>query len=141
MRILTGLAAGFVWMSLTTLALCAGLDAPIVGEELVFEEVDGMVAVEAEFSYKQTLTAIRRWYRTSAKEWPEPGRDTDGPHISPLARRGAGCSGQGRDITTALPKGGDRSLFQETASFTLKFLLECRGRFLQYTVVKKEKYA
>lgn len=57
-------------------------DQPIVGEELVFEERDGLLAVEAEYFYKQTATEIRRWYRTSAEERPVLGRDPDEAHVA-----------------------------------------------------------
>lgn len=56
------------------------LIAPIAGENLVFEETDGLVAVEAEHFFKQTKNEQRKWYRTSAVEWPETGRDIDSPH-------------------------------------------------------------
>lgn len=49
---------------------------------MVFEEVNGLVAVEAEFFYKQTLTDNRAWYRQSTKDHPKAGRDTDPPHLS-----------------------------------------------------------
>ncbi|MDX2432411.1 MAG: DUF5060 domain-containing protein [Bacteroides sp.] len=55
---------------------------PIVGEDVVFEEVDGVVAVEAEFFYKQSETEIRQWYRTSKEETPSVGRDEDEPHLA-----------------------------------------------------------
>ena len=52
----------------------------IVTADVVFEEVDGIVAVEAEFFYQQTKNEIRQWYRTSKNEIPTAGRDEDGPH-------------------------------------------------------------
>ena len=55
---------------------------PIVGEEVVFEEADGMVAVEAEFFYTQTNTETRQWYRTSRDESPHAGKDPDDPHVA-----------------------------------------------------------
>lgn len=56
------------------------LDKPVVSKELIFEERDGVAAVEAEFFYKQSKSHKRRWYRTSKSEWAKPGRDADGPH-------------------------------------------------------------
>lgn len=53
---------------------------PIVTGEVVFEEVNGLVAVEAEYFYKQTKNDVRAWFRTSRDELPEVGRDEDGPH-------------------------------------------------------------
>ena len=67
--------------------LCIGLVGvtqkytnPIVGEDVIFEEKDGLVAVEAEYFYKQSKNDVRAWYRTSKEEWPKVGRDEDGPH-------------------------------------------------------------
>ncbi|MFY0606472.1 MAG: hypothetical protein JXR10_07150 [Cyclobacteriaceae bacterium] len=54
---------------------------PIVKEEVVFEEKDGLVAVEAEFFYKQTKTDVRKWYRTTEKESPKIGKDSDPAHV------------------------------------------------------------
>ncbi len=53
----------------------------MVTEALVFEEVGGIVAVEAEYFFKQERTDIRKWYRTSKNEQPEVGRDEDSTHI------------------------------------------------------------
>lgn len=55
-------------------------DNPIVGKDVVFEETDGLLAVEAEYFYKQTKTDVRKWYRVSKNERPKVGRDEDGPH-------------------------------------------------------------
>ncbi len=54
---------------------------PIVKDDVVFEEVNGIVAVEAEFFYKQSQTDNRQWHRTSPKESPQLGRDEDKPHL------------------------------------------------------------
>ena len=56
--------------------------APIVAPNLVFDEVDGIVAVEAEHFYKQTLTDKRAWHITSSKSAPDLKPDAD-----PAARR------------------------------------------------------
>ncbi len=53
---------------------------PIVGKDAVFEEEYGIVAVEAEYFYKQSKSDIRQWYRTSKEEVPQVGPDEDGPH-------------------------------------------------------------
>lgn len=53
---------------------------PIVNENVVFEEKNGMVAVEAEYFYRQSMTDIRQWYRYSKDVWPKVGRDDDDPH-------------------------------------------------------------
>ena len=55
---------------------------PIVDEEVVFEEKDGVLAVEAEHFYKQTHMDVRRWYRISAEEQPVVGRDPDEAHVA-----------------------------------------------------------
>ncbi len=61
-------------------AVAQNFSDPIVGEEVVFEEKDGLVAVEAEYFYKQSKNNIRQWYRTSKNEVPNVGRDEDGSH-------------------------------------------------------------
>lgn len=53
----------------------------IVGEDVVFEEKNGIVAVEAEYFYKQTKNDVRAWYHTSKNEIPRVGRDEDTPHV------------------------------------------------------------
>ncbi len=68
-------------------ALAAGalanpaLTKPIAGENLVFEEVDGYVAVEAEHFFKQELDDVRAWYLTTAdkERRPRAGRGSE-PH-------------------------------------------------------------
>lgn len=73
----------FTGISLAMIAFTTILSAqsdPIVNEDLVFEETDGLVAVEAEFFYKQSLTEIRQWYIYSKDVWPKVGRDDDDPH-------------------------------------------------------------
>jgi hypothetical protein len=57
-----------------------GFHKPIVGEDVLFEESGGLLAVEAEYFYKQSKSEIRRWYRTSKDESVNVGRDEDGPH-------------------------------------------------------------
>ncbi|MFD1316398.1 hypothetical protein [Namhaeicola litoreus] len=54
---------------------------PVVDSLVVFEEKDGLVAVEAEYFYKQSKSDIRQWYRTSKNENPQVGRDDDGQHV------------------------------------------------------------
>ena len=57
-----------------------GLDNPIIDASVIFEENNGLVAVEAEHFYKQSKTKVRQWYRTSKNELPNVGRDEDGQH-------------------------------------------------------------
>ena len=54
-------------------------NAPIVDDQVIFEEKDGLVAVEAEYFYQQSKSEIREWYRTSKNESPAVGRDDDPP--------------------------------------------------------------
>ncbi len=77
-------------MILTTLvSLAAGVTAfandstaPIAATDLVFDEVDGIVAVEAEHFYKQTLTDKRAWHISSSKHVPEIKPDADPAHLA-----------------------------------------------------------
>lgn len=52
----------------------------IVDANVIFEEKDGLVAVEAEYFYKQSKSEIREWFRTSKEEAPRVGRDDDPQH-------------------------------------------------------------
>jgi hypothetical protein len=61
---------------------------PIVGKDVVFEEVDGVVAVEAEHFYKQTLNTVRSWYLFTPNQQPSLTPDGDPPHL-PGASGGA----------------------------------------------------
>ncbi|MCV9386668.1 hypothetical protein [Reichenbachiella ulvae] len=54
---------------------------PIVDESIIFEEKLGIVAVEAEFFYRQSKTDKREWYRSSKNEKPNAGRDEDTLHV------------------------------------------------------------
>jgi len=55
---------------------------PIIDNQVVFEEINGQVAVEAEYFFKQSQTEIRQWYRTSKNETPKVGRDDDDQHCA-----------------------------------------------------------
>jgi hypothetical protein len=66
----------------TAAILQAQTEKPIVNDKLIFEEKDGMVAVEAELFYKQTLTEIRQWYITSSGKLPSVTPDHDPQHIA-----------------------------------------------------------
>jgi hypothetical protein len=56
--------------------------SPIVATDLVFQEVDGMVAVEAEHFCEQTVTDKRAWYITSSTSSPNLKPDADDSHIA-----------------------------------------------------------
>ena len=58
--------------SLAILLVCntntfAQYDNAIVDENVVFEETNGLVAVEAEFFYKQTKGDVRKWYQSKSR--------------------------------------------------------------------------
>ena len=68
------------------LTLCVGAHAadlarPIVGRDLVFEERDGLVAVEAEHFHRQSFTGKRAWHLTSARHTPAEMPGGDPPHL------------------------------------------------------------
>ena len=56
------------------------LNSPIVGDEVIFLENDGMVSVEAEYFNKQSHSEIRQWYITTKEAITKVGRDEDAPH-------------------------------------------------------------
>ncbi|TWU30691.1 DUF5060 domain-containing protein [Novipirellula artificiosorum] len=56
--------------------------SPIATADLVFEEVDGVVAVEAEHFYEQKVTDKRAWYITSSKKAPDLKPDADDSHAA-----------------------------------------------------------
>ena len=72
--------AGIVLALISFSTLLNAQTDPIVDEDLVFEEIDGLVAVEAEYFYKQSKTEVRQWYMYSKDVWPKVGRDDDDPH-------------------------------------------------------------
>ncbi|WP_430931673.1 DUF5060 domain-containing protein [Saccharicrinis sp. 156] len=53
---------------------------PIVTEDVIFQENDGLVAVEAEYFYRQSKNDLRQWYMYQKDVWPKVGRDDDDPH-------------------------------------------------------------
>ena len=61
---------------------------PIVGEDVVFEETGGLVAVEAEHFFRQTQTDVRKWHLTTADITPAVEPDGD-PNHSANASGGA----------------------------------------------------
>lgn len=69
-----------IMFSLISKAQTTLLNKPVVDDQVVFEEKEGIVAVEAEYYYKQSKFEIRQWYRTSKNETPKVGRDDDNPH-------------------------------------------------------------
>lgn len=67
----------------TLTAATAGPKAgePIVKSDVVFEEVNGVVAVEAEHFFKQTLNNVRSWCLFSPAGQPKLTPDADPPHL------------------------------------------------------------
>jgi hypothetical protein len=59
----------------------ADSSSPGVSPKVVFEEKNGICAVEAEHFYKQTLTAVRKWYRVTSANIPLVSPDPDLPHL------------------------------------------------------------
>ncbi len=79
-RVMTGTVLGlFVFAS----AIHAADDprAALVDDSVVFEEVDGVVAVEAEHFQKQTHADKRAWYRFTPDVQPDVKPDGDPPHL------------------------------------------------------------
>jgi hypothetical protein len=68
---------------MVTAALAAVPDArqPMVGSDVVFEEVDGVVAVEAEHFQRQTLNKVRSWYIFTPDQRPKIDPDGDPAHL------------------------------------------------------------
>ena len=62
--------------------MAADLTKPIADAALVFDEGDGIVAVEAEHFYKQTLTDKRAWHITSPKPLSEAKPGGDPAHLA-----------------------------------------------------------
>jgi len=58
------------------------LNEPLASAELVHEEQNGFVAVEAEHFSKQKKAELRAWYRTSAEESPGLQPDADPAHVA-----------------------------------------------------------
>ncbi|MFS4417392.1 hypothetical protein [Maribacter sp. 2307ULW6-5] len=52
----------------------ANMHLPILEEQHYFEEKNGVVAVEAEYYFKQSKTAQRQWYRYNKHESPNLGK-------------------------------------------------------------------
>ncbi|NNF33245.1 MAG: DUF1080 domain-containing protein, partial [Saprospiraceae bacterium] len=59
----------------------SNLAQSIIDETNFFEEKNGLVAVEAEFFYKQSNSEKRQWYRTTTDQVAKVGRDEDAEHI------------------------------------------------------------
>lgn len=60
--------------------LSYGQTNPIVKGDVVFDEDKGVIAVEAEFFYKQSMADVRQWYRFSKEETETGLTDSDPSH-------------------------------------------------------------
>lgn len=69
-----------ILITISSFSMAQKYSNSIVNEDVVFEEREGVVAVEAEFFYRQSKNDVRAWYRTSKNENAKVGRDEDGPH-------------------------------------------------------------
>ena len=56
--------------------------SPVAVPGLVFDDVYGIVAVEAEHFYQQTITTKRAWHITSSKSAPDLKPDADPTHVA-----------------------------------------------------------
>jgi hypothetical protein len=74
--------ASTLFASFCSINVHAQFDDSIIGSDVVFEEKNGILAVEAEYFHEQSAVDIRKWYRTSKNETPKQGLDSDGTHIS-----------------------------------------------------------
>jgi hypothetical protein len=61
---------------------CTGNGNKQTSDEVIFKEVDGILAVEAESFYKQDQDETRRWYLIDGMESPQVGRDDDPSHAA-----------------------------------------------------------
>jgi len=55
---------------------------PIIGADVVFDEENGIVAVEGEHFYLQTNAQNRQWYITSMGKEPQVSPNPDGEHLA-----------------------------------------------------------
>lgn len=75
-------AATALTVGLTSgIALAADATRPVVSDDLVFAERDGIAVVEAEHFHRQDLTETRAFHITSADHSPSFGSDGDPPHV------------------------------------------------------------
>lgn len=68
--------------SLVLNAQSTNFNRPIVDDDVIFMENNGMVAVEAEYFNKQSKSDVRQWYITSKDAVSNVGRDDDTQHHS-----------------------------------------------------------
>lgn len=79
--LVSGLAIAGSLVAQTPSTANAELIRPMVSHETVFEEADGVLAVEAEHFYKQTRTDRRAFYITSGERQVDIKPDPDDSHV------------------------------------------------------------
>lgn len=79
---LNPLAAGLAVALTTTAAYGADPTQPIASADVVFDEKDGILAIESEHFYKQTLTEQRAWYLSTTESIPDVKPDGDPGHAA-----------------------------------------------------------
>ena len=72
----------FALLATAFAGLAADLTKPIAPPDLVFEETDGVAAIEAEHFFKQALTDKRAWYLTTSQSTPDLKPDADPAHVA-----------------------------------------------------------
>lgn len=80
-----GLGKHILWITCFFVFLMAGnaqksMNASATSLDNVFEEIDGFLMVEAENFYKQSLSSVRQWYRTTEGYAPAIKEDEDENH-------------------------------------------------------------
>ena len=81
MNIILVLAKPLVIFLLVLLFQTASAQEQIVDDSLVFAEIDGLVAAEAEHFYKQSATDVRAFYLTHSGSSPNVKPDGDPTHV------------------------------------------------------------
>ena len=81
MKRMYALSLLFSVLGLTLCLFETNAQEPPLSDWIVFEEIDGILSVEAEYFYKQTHDEQRKWYVTHKENLPNVGRDEDTPHI------------------------------------------------------------
>lgn len=66
--------------SLCLVAQSVKYNNPIVGDDVIFQENNGELAVEAEYFNKQSKSELRQWYITAKNAVSKVGRDDDELH-------------------------------------------------------------
>ena len=67
---------------LATFVSAADTDSPITSDDVVFAENDGLLAVEAEHFFSQTMSEKRAFHLTTADSQPEIDPDGDPAHVA-----------------------------------------------------------